>query len=510
MKRPRQQRLIWRIFPTYIAVILICVTAFSTVAYNSFTQFYYSKMEQVLKDAALLSASQAVPYYNERRFKDLDRDIANFIYRPDIRLTASDENGVIIADSLEFPQNFSAADARPEFKEALLGNESVVLRLSHTMDRVMLYVALPVEFENQVIGAVRAGTSVADIDYVLWDFYKHMIVAGLIIILVSGIASWFLAHYWVRPIRTLRLGVERIARGDLTSPIPKLTPKEMNTLAVAVNAMAKQMDARIQAIIHERNEKAAILAKMEKLERMRKEFVANVSHELKTPITLIKGFVETLEEGGVDDEEDRQKFLGIIRNHSDRLSAIIEDLLSLSRIEQDEGYGMELEDTNPAEIIERVIGHCEPTAEDKSITIHSVFPDNLKSIPLNGALMEQAIMNLVVNAIRYSSKKTEVTISIQQTESNTKILIKDQGRGIDEKHIPYLFQRFYRVDKARSRQMGGTGLGLAIVKHILQAHKGDIKVESVVCTGSTFILTVPNNLSQNFTSIDALALEDDD
>lgn len=503
MRRPRNQRLIWRIFPTYLAVILICVIAFSTVAYNSFTQFYYSKMEQTLKDAALISASQAGAYFRDKQFQNLDRDITNFIYRPDVRLTASDGSGAVVADSLEFPQNFNTRDSRPEFDDALIGRESVVLRQSHTMDRVMLYVAMPVEVDNQVIGAVRAGMSVADIDLVLWDFYKHMIVAGLAIILVAGIASWYLAHYWVKPIRTLRLGVERIARGDLTTPIPRLTPKEMNILAVAVNAMAKQMDARIQAIIHERNEKAAILAKMEKLERMRQEFVANVSHELKTPITLIKGFVETLEEGGVEEEEDRKKFLGIIKNHSDRLSAIIEDLLSLSRIEQDEGYGMELNEINMSDFIDRVIISCEPTAEEKGIKINRKVTDGMRPIRLNGPLMEQAVMNLIVNAIRYSNKDTKVTVECAQTESDTVIKVVDQGRGIDQKHLPFLFQRFYRVDKARSRQMGGTGLGLAIVKHILQAHKGDIEVESEVGKGSVFTLRLPNDLTESYTPSDA-------
>ena len=167
----------------------------------------------------------------------------------------------------------------------------------------------------------------------------------------------------------------------------------------------------------------------------------------------------------------------IIKNHSERLSSIIEDLLSLSRIEQDEGYGMELDPTDIKDVVQRVVEGCEVTAAEKNIRINIDLPDPTTIINLNGALMEQAIMNLLVNAIRYSPENTSVRIHVSQNKTHTTLVMADQGKGIDEKHIPYLFQRFYRVDKARSRQMGGTGLGLAIVKHILQAIQGKL-VES--------------------------------
>jgi len=228
-----------------------------------------------------------------------------------------------------------------------------------------------------------------------------------------------------------------------------------------------------------------------RLENMRRDFVANVSHEIKTPLTAIKGFVETLHQGSVDNPEEADRFLGIINRHVDRLSAIVEDLLSLSRIErEDEGKTIELADGYIKDVFKSAMQICRSNAEEKNIALTPECADQIVA-KYDANLLEQAVVNLLDNAIKYSEPRSTIHLKARRNESEIEIRVEDQGMGIAKKHLPRLFERFYRVDKARSRTMGGTGLGLAIVKHIAQAHGGDVTVESTLGKGSTFTIRLP-------------------
>jgi len=235
------------------------------------------------------------------------------------------------------------------------------------------------------------------------------------------------------------------------------------------------------------------VTQLRRLEDMRKDFVANVSHEIKTPLTAIKGFVETLHRGSVDNPEEAQRFLDIIQKHVDRLSSIIDDLLSLSRIEQEGGrQAIQFENMPIMDIFKSAIQICHSKAEEKHIAVHVACEEQLKSF-FDPTLLEQAVVNLLDNAIKYSEPDSAIHLSADLSDSEVKIAVEDQGIGIAKKHLPRLFERFYRVDKARSRKMGGTGLGLAIVKHIAQAHGGQVTVKSTPGKGSTFSIHLPNN-----------------
>jgi len=228
-----------------------------------------------------------------------------------------------------------------------------------------------------------------------------------------------------------------------------------------------------------------------RLENMRRDFVANVSHEIKTPLTAIKGFVETLHQGSVDNPEEAERFLGIINKHVDRLSAIVGDLLSLSRIEQeDEGKTIEFKDGFIKDVFHSAIQICRSKADEKNIVISPECDDTI-STKYDATLLEQAVVNLLDNAIKYSEPESTIHLQARLNNSEIFISVEDQGMGIAKKHLPRLFERFYRVDKARSRTMGGTGLGLAIVKHIAQAHGGNVTVKSTLGKGSTFTIRLP-------------------
>lgn len=227
------------------------------------------------------------------------------------------------------------------------------------------------------------------------------------------------------------------------------------------------------------------------LENVRRDFVANVSHELKTPVASIKGFVETLLEDRVEDPDDRRRFLEIVGRQADRLGMIIEDLLALSRIEEVEGVGnLPVEEARVADLLEVVATECGPRAQPRSIRIETECPADLRAA-VNSPLLEQALINLVDNAIKYSDPGSPVRVSGSATDGTVELSVRDEGAGIAAEHLPRLFERFYRVDKGRSRKLGGTGLGLSIVKHIVQAHGGTVSVDSAPGLGSTFRIVLP-------------------
>lgn len=237
--------------------------------------------------------------------------------------------------------------------------------------------------------------------------------------------------------------------------------------------------------------------RLRKLENLRRDFVANVSHELKTPITSIQGYVETLLDGALDNREETLRFLDIIAKQSARLDAIIDDLLMLSRIEQKTGRDdLPLASERLKPLLEAAVMTCLPLAEDKEIAIDLDCPEDLRA-RVNPNLIEQAVMNLLKNAVMYSPEKSVVQVRARLSSSTpgerVVIEVEDRGIGIAAEHLDRLFERFYRCDKGRSKDLGGTGLGLSIVKHIAMAHGGSVSVKSQPGKGSTFTITLPGS-----------------
>tara|TARA_Y100001970_G_scaffold278977_1_gene385510 strand:- start:46 stop:1314 length:1269 start_codon:yes stop_codon:yes gene_type:complete len=268
-------------------------------------------------------------------------------------------------------------------------------------------------------------------------------------------------------------------------PIDTEIDLEGQTIIRLQGAPLKSMDEKIGALLVLND-----VTRLRKLERHRKDFVGNVSHELRTPLTAILGFVETITEGKVDDIETQNRFISIIQKQANRLYAIIEDLLDLSRIEKEaegEGHRIEMNDQAVKNMIELALLTCEPKAKKKNINLNVDCPDLLEG-KFNSLLMVRALSNLIDNAIKYGPEHSQVKVSAFKEGEKVVFSVKDLGPGIDEKHHERLFERFYSVDKARSKELGGSGIGLAIVKHIALAHGGQVKVQSSPGMGSTFSL----------------------
>jgi two-component system, OmpR family, phosphate regulon sensor histidine kinase PhoR len=228
---------------------------------------------------------------------------------------------------------------------------------------------------------------------------------------------------------------------------------------------------------------------IKKLEQMRKDFLANVSHELKTPITSIKGFSETLLDGAMEDEQLRQYFLSIILKESDRMQRLIQDLLDLSKIEQ-QGFKLNKSKINMNELLFEVTALLQNKAENKNITLLLEDAPTVE-IKADGHRLQQVFINLISNAILYTPEDGQIVITLEGKLNDVIVKVADTGIGICEEEIPRVFERFYRVDKARSRNSGGTGLGLAIVKHLVEAHHGTIGLSSKVGEGTVFTVLLP-------------------
>jgi two-component system phosphate regulon sensor histidine kinase PhoR len=233
------------------------------------------------------------------------------------------------------------------------------------------------------------------------------------------------------------------------------------------------------------------ITRVKRLETVRQDFVANVSHELKTPITALRGCVETLSDRSHRTPEDDERFIAMMGRQVERLSAIVEDLLSLSRIEHDAQHKrIPLEMGPIGDVIRRAAQSHARSADAKGITLDVECEGDLTA-PINAALLEQAVGNLIDNAIKYSGGRTRVAVHAAPQGCDVEIRVTDEGPGIERKHLSRIFERFYRVDQARSRALGGTGLGLAIVKHIVLAHGGSVSVDSTPGQGSTFTIRIP-------------------
>lgn len=231
------------------------------------------------------------------------------------------------------------------------------------------------------------------------------------------------------------------------------------------------------------------ITELKKLEQMRKDFVANVSHEVKTPITSIKGFTETLLDGALNDKDALETFLSIILKESDRLQALIQDLLDLSKVEQ-QGFKLAMSQMDIVELLKEVATMMEHKALKKDMNIR-LLGCKTSTIEGDHDRLKQVFINLISNAITYSQPGGEIRVTVVDGDNEIIIEVEDDGIGMEEEEIPRIFERFYRVDKARSRNSGGTGLGLAIVKHIVEVHYGELSVKSKPNEGTAFSVSLP-------------------
>lgn len=471
--------------PVKLAVLFYFIFAFTVVAFALISVWairentHRSVRENLTANAnfweACLQREAALgtPLNEER--ETLDSYARHF----KIRLSLIDSSGLVVFDSsvpADHLKNLENHLHRPEIVQALAGNYGEDIRKSKSVDISQFYVAkhLGSGIHLKEIGRVayiRVSYPLASLDEY---YFTYMLVILLVSIglLIGGIIIYkVLADRFAQPVLQMVQVARQITRGELQERIPVTTSDELGFLAKSINTMAEKLVDDIR--------------KLKKLERVRSEFLANTSHELKTPIFTIQGFVETLLDGALDDQEVNRSFLMKIHKNSVHLNNLVSDLIEISKIETGE-LKMNFEQTDLNELITDVFESLEEKAAERDIRLvrdFRAFPAVVWADPVR---MKQVFTNLVDNAIKYSDHG-EITVSTEKIRENEiRFWVKDTGVGIPAEHLSRIFERFYRVDKHRSKDAGGTGLGLAIVKHILEAHNSTIRVTSQVGVGTMF------------------------
>ncbi|MBN2513062.1 MAG: HAMP domain-containing protein [Sedimentisphaerales bacterium] len=590
-----KRRLLWQIFPSYLVITILALVAFSINVSFLVDGFLTRQTRQMLEVRARLVSSALEPLLETGDLSRMDALCKKLGQENKTRVTIIEPTGRVLGESDKDPQAMENHLNRPEIQQAMTGLIGFSERRpSTTLKQRMMYVAVGVQRDNQVVAVVRTAMPLVEIEHAIGSITQQVIRYAIIIAAVLAIVSLYFSWRLSRPLALLQQGARRFAQGQLTHKLDVGGPGEIAELAGAMNMMAEELNRRIEASTRQRNQQQAVftamlegiiafetegkclmlntaaarllqldadkttgrtvgelihnselqtfvqnalrspssaeqfilmpdadlrqdcylqvrssalldsenrhigalivlndMTRIYRLEQVRRDFVANVSHELKTPVTSIHGFIETLQDGAIHNPEDAKRFLGIIARQTDRLNSIIEDLLLLCELEQ-QGQSVHVprDVCSIQEILKEAVELCRHKAEERNIRIRWTCSEDLKAL-VNASLLEQAVVNLVDNGIKYSNPDSDVSIDAKTENDRLVIRVQDKGCGIAAEHQDRIFERFYRVDKARSRQLGGTGLGLAIVKHIVQYHKGSISVQSIPGKGSTFVLSLP-------------------
>lgn len=402
------------------------------------------------------------------------------------RVTVIAPDGAVLADSAVPDEQVGKLEnhrARPEVVQALETGRGTHIRTSDTTGIRTFYLALAVAGSaGQTSSIVRLGLPLTDVEQRVHSLERALAVALSAAFLVSVTLSLLIARGLTRPLSDMAAVARQLTGGSLGQRIQTQSSDEVGVLAATLNQMADQMDRDITAL--------------RRLEQIRKDFVANVSHELRTPLTSIKGYVEALLDGAKDNPEEAVRFLQIILKQSNRLNLILDDLLQLSQIESGL-VRFRHEPVHLSALVERTLPLIKPIADKKQQTLTMAVPPDLPPVSGDEDRLVQVLTNLLDNAVKYTPEGGAISVMAQlapqaaDVPAEVELIVADTGIGIPEADRPRVFERFYRVDKARSRELGGTGLGLSIVKHIVEGHGGRVWVEANQPTGSRFVLRLP-------------------
>jgi len=333
--------------------------------------------------------------------------------------------------------------------------------------------------------ALLLAVSIALVTALFLSLIESVRMSALVVASLISFSVSYLLTYVVLEFLIFR-GINKIDK-----MMGKLMKKELKGIAKAKSSGLDPFEKLNEEISAFALLKQKEIDELKKLEAFRKEFIADVSHELKTPIFAAQGFVHTLIDGAVDDKNVRHKFLKKAAKSLDGLDSLVQDLLTLSQIETGD-IKMKFEQTDLVKLCHEVVEQFEEKAEQKKIKLKLLDSKHSKIfVYADGKRIDQVITNLISNAINYTPEGGEVTMSFDVGKKNVTTIIRDTGEGIPKQHLHRIFERFYRVDKSRSREKGGTGLGLAIVKHILEGHNTKAEVQSEVGHGSEFSFKLP-------------------
>lgn len=401
------------------------------------------------------------------------------------RLTVVARNGSVLADSEADPSGMENHGNRPELLRAFQGAVGFSTRNSNTLGIDFLYVALPLSDRG---GALRLAVPLSRVNGEVEQIRIKTLQSIALAFVPAVLIAAFLSRRMAARMSDIIAYAGELANANFRARLKTGGGGELGLLALKLNETSSKLERTVQQLQHEH-------AELDRVERVRKDFVINVSHELRTPLASIQGYTETLLDGALHDEENNVRFLNIIRHNAERLSRLTADLLTLSRLElrtQEFRYAS----YRVNELLGEVVDTIRPIAQKKNIEIRQELAPAEAEIFCDSEAFYQVVSNLLDNAIKYTPANRAITAGafpIRRDDGSewVEFMVRDTGMGIPAEEQSRLFERFYRVDKARSRELGGTGLGLAIVKHLVRAHGGEVRVESDFGHGAAFYFTLP-------------------
>lgn len=481
---------------TYLAVMILAILgtsiAFCSLGYSYLKEENYNRFGEEV--ALLASELENQDMTNHGFLNQFTKKTSKTI---DARVSIIDAEGYIIADSEQINTKENHKH-RKEIREAMQGKIGKDLRGSATTGIAYYYTARKME-SHGLDYVIRIAMPQKNINQLMYRLTVWILVVAVICLLLSTIFVYLLVRKITEPVYEIAEKAELIAGGNYDIQISPMGSGHIYRLSESLNHMLGSLREN-QRVLEKQNKE------LKEYEIMQSQFVSNVTHELKTPLTSIRGFVDTLKEGAINDEKVAMRFLDIIGIETDRLTRLINDVLSLSEIEQkQDGESVFCDVAEVAGEVEEIIrmkmkkrkkALKKEGKEVPDVRFMAEIENEIPRYPCDEAHLKEMLLNLVDNAVKYTTKGS-VILRVFEWNHVLHIQVKDTGIGIAQEHLPRLFERFYRVDKGRSRKQGGTGLGLSIVKHIVDLYGGTIKVESSVGYGTTFRIYFPYEQSVN-------------
>lgn len=435
------KKTLYKIFAFGVSVITITAVLILSV--------FYSYSDNQLKEQLRVVESVVE---NQLAQDDDTAFISNHIDK-NVRITLVAKDGTVIADSQESANKLGNHLDRQEIQQAIKNGEATVTRHSNTQGKKVYYFAKQLDNGN----VLRVSAEAKSIGKFFSDYIIYIFLCIIVVIVAAVFVSMGITKSIVKPITQLGQSLDNIDKF-----------KSDEELKPLVNALLQQKK------------------KQKMLDKQKKQFTANVSHELKTPLTSIAGYAELIETG-MAKPEDIKPFAGVIRKQALRLVNLSEDIIQLSQLEESDDEDMSFESVNLYEIAQRCVEALNINAINKCVTLNLTGEECY--IRGKAQLVEELVYNLCDNAIRYNKENGNVTVTVSPLEKGASVSVKDTGIGIPKKYQERIFERFFRVDKSRSKATGGTGLGLAIVKHITQLHDAKLEISSEEGKGTEIIVT---------------------
>jgi len=458
---------------TYIVLILAVLLVTSFFLLNTLEQYYISYQYLIMEAAAHPVAREASANLREApNVVTLSNLAEEYGRQYRIRVVITDHRQRVQGDSLRVGGLVGTTLERAEVAAALAGEQGRSIQYSQQSKQWVMQVAVPITFEDTIIGAVFIASSLSNVYAVLDNIREFLLLATVLSLLFAGLLGVYFAHHITVPIESLTAATEQIARGDLTQRVSVRSKDEIGRLGDQFNHMA---------------------GRLQEMTRQLREFVSNASHEMRTPLTSLNILVKSLREYPLEAEE-REEFLADIDQEVERLIHLVESLLDLTRLDR---LGAEdtMSMTDIVPTVRNTLEMLKKRAEERGIALQYSLPESTEPVFAVLHQVKQVVFNLVDNAIKYTPEGGHVQVELFQEPERLLLSVADSGIGIPQEHREKIFERFYRVDKARSREQGGTGLGLSIVKEIVVRHGGEVLVEdNENGLGTRLIVTWPRAL----------------